>query len=80
MQTGAVGRLCWSTQRRPELSLEGFGGVTVQKQQYMSVLERTTDFEKISDIGPVDERHVASEKHIVGESAVFYPLTQLSRV
>ena len=38
-----------------------------KNQQYMSVLERTTDFEKISDIGPVDERHVASERNIVSE-------------
>ena len=33
----------------------------------MSVLECRTDFEKINDNGPVDERHVASEKNIVGE-------------
>lgn len=38
-----------------------------RNQKYMSVLEHTTDFEKVNDIGPVNEGCVTNEKNIVGE-------------
>ena len=40
----------------------------------------TTDFEKIDNIGPVDERYVASEKTLLVKSAVLYPLSNISAV
>ena len=52
-----------------------------KNQQYMSILERTTDLENINDIGPVNERHcVAATKTLSVKSEVFYRLSCISAV
>ena len=38
-----------------------------KNQKYMSTLEHTTDFEKISDIGAVNHRCITTERKIKGE-------------
>ena len=38
-----------------------------KNQKYMSTLEHTTDFEKINDIGPINDPCVTTETKIVGE-------------